>query len=1365
MPVLTRVPQGKVTAIWGKAAIRLADGHLRALHVGDEVRQGDQILTTQNGIVRINPLGEEAVVLRHPGGAPSDLDAAIAELENGQAAPAAGYKPLAEGGSGSLTPGLRVERDVEAVTPLAYVYDTAHREPGLHLEAPRPLLGSLSDQHIPVARDDSYTTDEDTKLTASVAGNDTPSVDGVNVYAVATPPAHGTLNLAADGSFTYTPKANFHGQDSFTYSLTDANGDTSTATAIINVISINDPPVAIVQDAAGHPKDHIPLVLAGTDVDGTIDHVTITKLPPSTQGTLYFADGITPVEVGHPLAPSEAAHLIFIPALGFTGAANVSFTVTDDGGLSSTPVTETITVTNAMAPKATDDTNSVTEAVDVTTATTTSGNVLGGKGASAGDHADTDPGAYALHVTQVQFGTTSVLAGSAIATAYGLLTLNADGTYTYVLDNANPKVNQLNVGNTLTEQVTYTVDDGHGGVAHATLTVTVNGANDTPVAIAGNFAGNENTPIPVLLSGNDVDGAVTTVTLTKLPSPSQGVLYLADGVTAVLVGVPITADAAKTLIFKPAQDFSGPVPLSFDVTDDHGATSTVLTDTITVIPVDRAPVNTVPGTQTALEDTPLSIAGVSVHDPDESSGPGSFKLASVQLSVAQGTLLTSVPAGVIASGEGTSSVTLSGSQADINTALATLKYQGNLHYAGSDSLTVVSTDGSGLNDTDTVAIHVQHVNTPPVFDGGGSCNVSEKGLPGGLPEPADAPAGFTATASVTGQLTVTDSDGPAALTLTLLAPTAPITSQGHEVTWAGAGTQTLVGTANGVTVATLHIDNNGAYSFTLSAPLDEPGVGADVMPVNFGVNAFDGQATTTGTLTVNVQDDAPSVAPHQSVTAAATDTNLLFVLDVSGSMATLDGVSGQSRLQSAIESIDRLIDTYDASGNIAVRIVTFSSSADTLGSAWMDAATAKAALASLTAFGYTNYSAALGSAESAFVSTGALSDAQNVAYFMSDGQPNIGNAALSAAETGWITFLTAKHINAHAIGYGDASATQLDPIAYDGQTSADTNSVLVHDFIQLDPALDATLAQPVSGNVVTGAALSDTPTYGADGGYLKSIEADGRTYTYDPLAGSISVSGGTSQATFDSGTHQLYITTGHGGHMVVNMDTGNYTYADPGNVPKTGVTDSFTVIATDKDGDTASAAIDIHVQHTDVVAASGVGVVLSAPSNNPALMFGSVRDDQLTGGDGADTLFGGPGSDKLTGGAGADVFAWHFSDQGTSSHRPVDTITDFSTAPKNAGGDILDLRDLLQGENMVNGTGNLNHYLDFDTLSNPGSTVIHVSSTGGFTNGVYASNAEDQRIVLQGTDLRAAFNLEASASDNQIIQELLQRGKLVVDHG
>ena len=98
-----------------------------------------------------------------------------------------------------------------------------------------------------------------------------------------------------------------------------------------------------------------------------------------------------------------------------------------------------------------------------------------------------------------------------------------------------------------------------------------------------------------------------------------------------------------------------------------------------------------------------------------------------------------------------------------------------------------------------------------------------------------------------------------------------------------------------------------------------------------------------------------------------------------------------------------------------------------------------------------------------------------------------------------------------------------------------------------------------------------------------------------------------------------------------------------------------------------------------------------------------------------------------------------------------------------SGGDTLDLRDLLVGASHV-GTnpGNLDRYLDFDT-STAGTTVIRISSTGGFTNGTYAAASEDERITLQGVDLRSAFGLGAGASDNQIIQELLTRSKLVTD--
>ena len=76
----------------------------------------------------------------------------------------------------------------------------------------------------PVAANDAYTTDEDTPLTRPAPGvlaNDT-DVDGATLTAVlVTGPAHGTLALNADGSFTYTPAANFNGSDSFTYQASD----------------------------------------------------------------------------------------------------------------------------------------------------------------------------------------------------------------------------------------------------------------------------------------------------------------------------------------------------------------------------------------------------------------------------------------------------------------------------------------------------------------------------------------------------------------------------------------------------------------------------------------------------------------------------------------------------------------------------------------------------------------------------------------------------------------------------------------------------------------------------------------------------------------------------------------------------------------------------------------------------------------------------------------------------------------------------------------------------------------------------------------------------------------------------------------
>jgi Ca2+-binding RTX toxin-like protein len=192
---------------------------------------------------------------------------------------------------------------------------------------------------------------------------------------------------------------------------------------------------------------------------------------------------------------------------------------------------------------------------------------------------------------------------------------------------------------------------------------------------------------------------------------------------------------------------------------------------------------------------------------------------------------------------------------------------------------------------------------------------------------------------------------------------------------------------------------------------------------------------------------------------------------------------------------------------------------------------------------------------------------------------------------------------------------------------------------------------------------------------------------------------------------------------------------------------------------------------------------LSGAAGND-LLYGDAGDDSLAGGDGADVLSGGSGADvligdagtdrlggglgndSLTGGAGNDVFTWTLADRAAPGSPAVDTVVDFQTTPASAALDVLDLRDLLVGE-AKSGllAGNLEQFLDFDTTSTPGSTIIHVSSTGLFAAGAFVAGTEDQRIVLQGIDLRApaVFGLGAGATDNAVIQQLLQRGALVID--
>ena len=92
---------------------------------------------------------------------------------------------------------------------------------------------------MPIAHDDAFATVVNKSVSGSLAANDVLSSDGGNVFSAVTLPQHGSLGINPDGTFTYTPGAGFVGQDSFTYRITDANGDVSIATVILTILGMH----------------------------------------------------------------------------------------------------------------------------------------------------------------------------------------------------------------------------------------------------------------------------------------------------------------------------------------------------------------------------------------------------------------------------------------------------------------------------------------------------------------------------------------------------------------------------------------------------------------------------------------------------------------------------------------------------------------------------------------------------------------------------------------------------------------------------------------------------------------------------------------------------------------------------------------------------------------------------------------------------------------------------------------------------------------------------------------------------------------------------------------------------------------------
>ncbi|UTV28636.1 Ig-like domain-containing protein [Photobacterium atrarenae] len=495
------------------------------------------------------------------------------------------------------------------------------------------------------------------------------------------------------------------------------------------------------------------------------------------------------------------------------------------------------------------------------------------------------------------------------------------------------------------------------------------------------------------------------------------------------------------------------------------------------------------------------------------------------------------------------------------------------NYSGPAQFDYTVVDEYGQQDSATVTLNVVDTNDAPTVSAA-TVTVSEEGLAQGiedgqgLPDTTDSPV-------ASGKLTISDPDS-SDLSVTLTAPTVALTSGGQAIEWSGDNTNVLVGSVDGQPVIEISIDDEGNYDVTLSGPVDHPVQGEDRLAIEVGVNVHDGELTGQSTLTIQVEDDAPeSSALTEDVEVTPTDSNIVVVLDVSGSM-------GGNRLTMAKSAISNLLDSYDEHGDVKVQVVTFSGDA-TAASQWLDVAEAKQLVNAAQADGWTNYDAALfdseDGAKAAFETQGSLPNGQNLLYFLSDGAPNYGYGLGSADEVSWETYLNNHDIKAYALGIGNGvSVSQLDRVAFDGTTNSEMDAQVVTDVNDLSSVLNATAAH-ISGNLVQDTSRSgqlDVSQFGADGGYISAVTVDGKTYHYSPVGG---ITGATG-AQFNANTNELTIETTAKGKWTIDLDNGAYSYTAPAGA-QGAFSESLDYVLTDSDGDTADSSLTLNVKPAD----------------------------------------------------------------------------------------------------------------------------------------------------------------------------------------
>ena len=371
------------------------------------------------------------------------------------------------------------------------------------------LLNVAAVNDAPVANDDVASTSPGVAIDVNVKANDTDvdnPVASLSVTVIGSS-AGTTATVNGDNSIHFDPGLTT-GLQTVTYRLSDGSLNSNVATLTINVAA-NAPPdsadaSATFDEDTGYTFQLSDFAFTDPDLGQTLAGVRIDVLPGN--GTLR-RNGLALVATDVvSVADIVGNRFTFTPAANDNGQpyASFSFSVQDNlGGFDSTPNVFTLNVTAVNDPPvAVLDNATAVEAGGVDNATAGSaatGNVLA-------NDTDADVG-----------DTKTVTTTGSTQGLYGLFTLNGDGSFTYVVDNANATVQALRTsGDTLSESFGYTMQDTAGATSSSSLTVTITGVNDAPKLLTpvGGVGVNEGAPllfqIPAATFG-DVDSGDSLV--------------------------------------------------------------------------------------------------------------------------------------------------------------------------------------------------------------------------------------------------------------------------------------------------------------------------------------------------------------------------------------------------------------------------------------------------------------------------------------------------------------------------------------------------------------------------------------------------------------------------------------------------------------------------------------------------------------------------------------------------------------------------------------------------------------------------------------------------------------------------------------